>query len=272
MALAPIRGLRRSLRAILPPILAAVGSVVASAQPAPVGPEFTVNDFPTGSQRFPKIVRTPDGGFVVAWQSYDSPGGDVDEQSVQARRFAADGAPLGEQFQVNGYTTGQQQFIDLAVAADGGFVIVWQSEGSDGGDSSSHSIQARRFAADGTPEGPEFQVNSYTTAYQGFPAVAIEPGGAFVVVWDSGGSAGGDSSGDSVQGRRFDADGVPAGPDFQLNSYTPNHQRFAEIEMLPAGGFVVVWTSFASGGSDASGLSVQARRFDADGDPAQPAE
>ena len=37
----------------------------------------------------------------------------------------------------------------------------------------------------GDPLGPEFRVNTYTTSYQGNPAVSSIPSGNFVVVWMS---------------------------------------------------------------------------------------
>jgi hypothetical protein len=53
------------------------------------------------------------------------------------------------------------------------------------------------------PAGPEFQVNTYTTSSQSGPSVAMDPDGAFVVVWQSYGSGGTDTSGRSIQGQRF---------------------------------------------------------------------
>ena len=55
-------------------------------------------------------------------------------------------------------------------------MIVWESWGSAGGDGSEGSAQARLFGSDGTPLGPELQVNATTEGEQGFPAVAVEPG------------------------------------------------------------------------------------------------
>jgi hypothetical protein len=59
------------------------------------------------------------------------------------------------------------------------------------------------------PVGPQFQVNTYTPFLKQSPDVAAAATGAFVVVWDSGGSAGSDDSGYSVQGQRYDAAGSP---------------------------------------------------------------
>ena len=40
-----------------------------------------------------------------------------------------------------------------------------------------------------TPNGDDFQANSYTTSYQTFPSVAVDPAGGFVAAWASFGSA-----------------------------------------------------------------------------------
>ena len=77
------------------------------------------------------------------------------------------------------------------------------SLGSSGGDTSSYSVQGQRYAAGGAALGGQFQVNTYTTAGQYFPAVASDAEGDFVVVWQSDGSSGGDTSYTSVQGQRF---------------------------------------------------------------------
>jgi len=57
--------------------------------------------------------------------------------------------------------------------------------------------------------GGEQQVNAYTTSYQEKPAIALGP--ERVVVWQSNGSGGSDSSGRSIQGRRTTSDGTPIG-------------------------------------------------------------
>jgi hypothetical protein len=65
-----------------------------------------------------------------------------------------------------------------------------------------------RFASprgnDGIAIGTELQVNTYTTGDQAFTNVAAEPGGNFMVVWQSEGSAGSDSTGYGIQGQRFE--------------------------------------------------------------------
>ncbi len=55
----------------------------------------------------------------------------------------------GPQFQVNSYTTGNQQLPSVAVDANGDFVVVWQSYGSSGSDTRIWSVQGQRYGANG---------------------------------------------------------------------------------------------------------------------------
>src|SRR5262249_44582288 len=120
--------------------------------------------------------------------------------------------------------------------------------------------------------GGEFQVNTYTTNRQFYANVAADAAGNFVVVWTSRGSAGSDTDGYSVQGQRYDATGLPAGGEFQGNTYTTNAQTASAGAVDGAGNFVVTWTSIGSAGSDTDTTfptagSVQAQRYDASGAP-----
>ena len=76
----------------------------------------------------------------------------------------------------------------MAAAADGDFVVVWDSYGSSGTDTSSISVQGQRYASDGSAQGAQFQINTYTTAVQDSPCVAAAADGDFIVVWNSMGS------------------------------------------------------------------------------------
>ena len=234
----------------------------------PLAGEFQVNSYTSGSQTYPAVAALADGGFVVAWRSDGSFGSDTSSGSVQVQRYAADGRALGGQLQVNTYTTFAQRFPAVAAARSGGFVVAWESLGSDGGDMDEGSIHARSFGTDGGPAGPQLQVNAYTTGNQADPAVAADARGGFVVAWTSYGSAGTDGDLSSVQARRFAADGTPLGGEFQVNTYTTSFQQQPAVAMSATGEFVVAWASFGSPGRDTSTWSVQARRFSAAGVPA----
>jgi hypothetical protein len=117
------------------------------------------------------------------------------------------------------------------------------------------------------PEGSEFQVNTYTTSSQSGPSVAADADGDFVVVWDSFGSSGSDSSSRSVQGQRYDSAGGAVGSEFQVNTYTTGYQFSASVAADGDGDFVVAWTSEGSSGSDSSSRSVQGQRFSVEPEP-----
>jgi hypothetical protein len=70
-----------------------------------------------------------DGEFVVTWGSGIDYGGSND--TILARRFSSVGNAIGNEFQVNSYTTNFQS--EPAVSSTGtGFVVVWNSYHQDG--------------------------------------------------------------------------------------------------------------------------------------------
>jgi len=232
----------------------------------PASDEFQVNTYTTGAG-LPAVAGLLTGGFVVVWQSSVGGGSDTSGEAVEAQRFDAAGMPVDGEFQVNTYTTSHQDFPAVAATGDGGFVVVWTSDGSGGTDASDSSVQGQRFDAAGMPAGGEFQVNTHTTGRQLHVKVAPMGTGGFVVVWASDGSSGTDTSFTSVQGQRFDAAGAPIDDEFQVNTYTTSFQEVPAAAAEAGGGFVVLWSSTGSGGTDNSGTSIQGQRFDAAGVP-----
>lgn len=231
---------------------------------APNGAEFQINTFTTYWQFSPDVGRDSAGNFVVVWGGPNPSDSSNDRQDIRGQRFDANGAPAGDEFRVNSYSTSEQSRAAIAVAPDGSFVVVWDGFKST---ESGAGVFGQRFAADATPLGSEFKVNTFTSGKQRFPAIAMDGDGDFVVVWESDGSAGTDDHGRSVQGQRFAANGTMLGGEFQVNTYTTNEQYRPGVAMGAAGDFVVVWESFGTSGSDNDFVSVQARRFDFDGTP-----
>jgi hypothetical protein len=172
------------------------------------GGEFLVNTYTTGSQYAPAVASDAAGNFVVVWASPGSDGTDTDLDSIQGQRYDSMGTAQGGQFQVNTYTTGSQHAPAVACDPAGNVVVVWGSPGSDGTDTDLNSIQGQRYDSMGTAQGGQFQVNAYTTGGQEEPAVAADSSGNFVVVWQSNGGAGTDTSSLSIHGQRFSVIGT----------------------------------------------------------------
>jgi hypothetical protein len=234
-------------------VLAALGLPLgALAQGHRVGSEFQVNTYTLTAQSYPSVAADADGDFAVAWRSNAGTG-----SGLFARRFASAGTPQASDFQVNTITTINQALPVVAASSSGDFVIVWEGYL----DGSSLGVFAHRFSSDGTPLAAEFQVNTYTASSQRSPAVAASPSGDFVVAWESYAQ---DGSNDGVFARRFSSAGTPLADEFQVNTYTTEHQRSASVATNGNGDFVVAWTS---NGQDGAGLGVFARGFSSAGAP-----
>jgi subtilisin family serine protease len=105
-----------------------------------------------------------------------------------------------------------------------------------------------------------FLANANISDSQTNSSVASDDSGNYVVVWQSHDQ---DGDGWGIYGRRFDADGVPQGDEFLINSVTTGLQGWPSVSMADNGDFVVAWTNFVSGVA-----TVWAQRFDAGGTPA----
>jgi hypothetical protein len=223
--------------------------------------QFQVNTYTTNNQWAPAVALDSDGDFVVVWHSNGSSGGDTSNYSIQGQGYNSAGTAQGSQFQVNIYTTDFQVSPAVALDSDGDFVVVWDSRGSDGGDTDFSSIQGQRYNSAGTAQGSQFQVNSYTTSWQTSPAVALDSDGDFVVVWTSDGSVANDQNGDSIQGQSYNSAGTAQGSQFQVNTYRLNDQNNPVAAMDSNGDYVVVWQSDGSNSGDTSSYSIQGQRF-----------
>ncbi len=227
-----------------------------------VGDEIQINTYTSGSQRYPSVSSDSDGDFVVVWHGAGK--GPDYQTSVQGQRFASDGARVGGEFQVNTYIAGAQNLAAVSSDADGDFVVVWQSTYADPPDTSFASIQGQRFASDGSFVGDQFQVNTYTTLFQLYPAVSSDADGDFVVVWKTYfGASGPDPA--TVQGQRFSSDGSFVGGEFQVNTNLVVEFAAASVSLDMDGDFVVVWHSFYGDGSDSLSYSIRGQRFTSDG-------
>lgn len=233
--------------------------LLMATAPLPAGAEFRVNSHMTGSQELfaeapHAVAADADGDFIVTWSSS---GQDGDAWGVYAQRYAADGASRGPEFRVNQDTANSQWYPNVASSAGGDFVIVWTSSLQDG---SGDGVFARRYDAGGAPLGDEFRVNATTEDHQRHSTVAMDPAGAFVVVWSGYGQAG--VADWDIYAQRYGASGEKQGDEFRVNGTTAGQQQFPSLAVDAQGRFVVAWTT---DGQDGSGTAVYGRQYDADG-------
>ena len=221
----------------------------------PVGSEFLVNTYTADDQDTPVVAGLSNGGFVVVWESKDQDGS---YEGVFQQIFDANGNAVDADFSVNATSSNYQQDNAIAALDGGGFVVVWQSEGTG---NVLKDICAQRYDAAGAAVGAEFKVNATTSSNQTEPVATGLVGGGFVVTWSSNGQ---DGNKNGVFAQRFDASGNAVGGDIQVNTYTSRDQQTSEITALADGGFLVVWQSDNQDGDD---WGIYGRRFDSAGNP-----
>ncbi|WP_417525568.1 beta strand repeat-containing protein, partial [Marinovum sp.] len=240
----------------------------------PIGVEFQANDISSGDQFQPRVSALPNGTFVVLWT--ESNGRDGSGQGVYGQVFDNSGAAQGSSFQVNEEISSTQNSAQVVALDNGGFLTVWSSTTSgSAGDGSNEGIFARVHAADGTPSGGEFQVNSTTLGQQLRPRVTELPDGDVLVVWED--RNGNDGNGYGVYMQRIDGttgnlvsiDGTTSGAgELRVNTTTAGNQEKPDVgalaasATLPNGGFVVVWEVPGVSGND-----IAAQIYDIDGVP-----
>jgi len=168
--------------------------------------EFSVSEYVKDAQEFPTVGLEGDGDFTLAWQSINQESnqeGEGTSWGVYARQFTVDrqagtiSSPQAAEFRVNETTDGPQRYPAIGVAAEGQFVVTWQSIRQD---ESSWGIFERQFAPDASPTTAEARVNSFGSGPQILPAVAQRPSGNFTIIW----SGRGFDETEGVWGQRYD--------------------------------------------------------------------
>ncbi len=219
--------------------------------PLGAGPEVTVPSDTSGRQVEPAVAKSRStspghGDYVVVWG--EDPAG-----RILARRYDATGFPRGDQLQVNTAASGNVQSPDVAMDAEGNFVVVWSGSHAD----DSQGILARLFDRSGIPLSDEILVNTTTSGLQARPAVAADMDGDFVVTWTSYGAV---RSADIVMARRFTSTGVALGDEIRPSAGTEGPKKHSDVAMDDDGEFfVITWSGYhpAAGSS----WDVHARRF-----------
>lgn len=191
------------------------------------------------SQESAQVAMAPDGRFVVVWNSNQQDG---DGGGIYGQRFAATGTTaVGGEFRINATVAGSQTDPAVGMTADGSFVVAWSS-------TSGASLQAQRFAADGTLLGAEIRVDDpAATGQEAFPAITVGSAG-FVIAWSDPATG--------VMARQFLADGSPVAAAFQVSSTAGSATDRAfrpAVASAADGSFVVAW----------SDGNIHARRYSA---------
>ncbi len=218
-----------------------------------LGDEVRVNAATLTDQQFPAVAVAADGRYVVVWEQDNG----LDEEDIYARTFAADGSAISGDILVNDDTTARQGGADVAIDANGNFVVVWEHDTENVNDKD--DVYARTFDINGVAYDNAIRVNVEKDDDQLAPSVAMDPDGYFVVAWQSKTAA----DGKEIYIRPFDIYmNELVGEDILVNTTPASDQTNPDIAIKSDGEFVVVWQSKDQ---DGDGEGIYLRRFDAAG-------
>ncbi len=200
----------------------------------------------------PQITTLADGGYIVAWQGNTSDGQSVD---IFLQRFDAAGNQI-EDKRLAGMGGQADNLPQITGLPDGGYVVAWQGQTSDG---QGNDIFVQQFdaagdkVADARLQGIAGSTNDIT------PQVVALADGGYVVAWNQTGSV---DQGAEIQVQQFDAAGNQVA-NATLRGMDGNLQDTSQqITALEGGGYVVTWQGQTS---DGQGNDIFLRQFDAAG-------
>ena len=154
------------------------------------------------------VAATPDGGFVVAWQSFDG--------VPRARAFDGAAIPLTDMFAIGS----ARHFQALAASPAGDVLAALFVRGSDDPEAC-QQLWLARFTKNGTPLGAETLVHTTTDSYIAGD-LAFDWNGDLYVVWVE--------NVQRLQARGYDTTGTPLGPPVLIASSNGGSVRTARTE------------------------------------------
>ncbi|MDR5653757.1 hypothetical protein [Ruixingdingia sedimenti] len=200
----------------------------------------------------PQITALAGGGFVVTWY-----GGQEAEIFVQG--FDAEGVVTGGPTRLQGMTGIQgDYFPQIAALDDGGFVVTWYGNTSDG---QGFDIFVQRFDAAGETSGGLTRLQGMAGNLTDYtPRITALDDGGFVVMWVAETT---DGQGYDIFVQGFDAAGETSGGLSRMRGMAGYLGDYApRITALDGGGFVVTWAAETSDGPE---YDIFVQGFDAAG-------
>ncbi|RJP59048.1 MAG: hypothetical protein C4541_06890 [Candidatus Auribacter fodinae] len=200
-----------------------------------IGEEFNISV--NGTNMKPSIASNG-STYLVVWENI---GQDGDIGGIYGQFLSSNATQIGDQFQINQYTTNNQ--IDASVASDGtNYFIVWESYTQDG---SQNGIFGRLIDDIGTFITSEIQINSYTLHSQIDPSITFNID-KYLVVWASHGQL--TPEGD-IYGQFLSKNGLKIGSESLINTYTAQGQDYPFVNSNGTK-FLVTWRSYGQEGGD----------------------
>jgi hypothetical protein len=218
----------------------------------PATDEIAVGFSPV-AQGLPDVVADPAGGFLVAWPENS-------DSTLRLQRFGARGNLVGNEVALT------RPGSDVRLAAypsGGGFVLAWTEVFG----ILETDVRVLRLDAAAHPVGVSALANTDIARRAGYhqaPVPVVHPDGGFSVVWTTAiGTLLPQNLG--IYGRRYDANGQPAGYVFQISAGYREGDWKGNAVALPSGEVMVLW--YEEGRAEDADGGTFARLFDASWNP-----
>ncbi|MDA9854794.1 flagellin [Paracoccaceae bacterium] len=211
--------------------------------------EFQVNTSMTGSQISPRVNVLSDDSYIITWSSTHA-----GNYEVYGQLFNSSNQKVGNEFQVNTYSTDNQYEPDVTVLEDDTFVVSWTSNNQDSG---TIGVYGQHFDKSASKIGSEFRINSTSTGSQLSSRIEALSNGGFIASWTTS-----HDYGLSVYAQIFDANANQVGGEFRVNTSNDQWEVRPDIASLADGSFIVVWEDQ---NGDANGYAVKGQRYDING-------
>ena len=195
-------------------------------------------DVPPGSLEGRLVLTaSPEGGFLLAWDAFESVGAAV-VAGIWAQPLNAAAQPVGTPVGVS--VAGNVNGLEVTPAAGGGYAVVWSAGAGPFGSSSDYTLYARRLTAGGVPDDSAVEIRQGTWLATAPHSSLLLPSGDVWLLWFETGLPQDPEGG--LFSQVFDPEWRPRSPATRLNTYTAGLQIEPALASGP-GGIMAVWTS-----------------------------
>jgi Ca2+-binding RTX toxin-like protein len=216
-----------------------------------VGEEFLVNSEYANGQTKPSIAVLDSGGFVISWVDASLVGTDTSGSGIKAQVFEP--TIVGPtDIALSGLQVSETHLANLPVAS-------LSATGGVGGSFTFEIIEDSTDGAFGADGDKLVVIDNTKLDFETGQSATIK-----VRVTDSGGNSYEEEFTLAVTDSAIEQL-YSAGAEQLANTATNQYQYGSEIARLESGGYVVTWSDNSGLGGDASGYSVRAQVYDADG-------
>jgi len=223
----------------------------------PTGEPFYVGETPVFPfQQNSDVTYLSNGESVIVWEASGNPY----DRRIFAQRFAENGSPISQPFQINS-SSGVAYYSrpQIAAAPDDSYAIVW----TDYYPNENEDIYLQRYDSNNNPIGENIRVNDdeIDGKPQTFPVCAYAPNGDFIVVWtDYRNSADEHIIDPDIYGQRYDADGTPLGGNFQISEDPSTQgQEYPDVAINSDG---IVYVTWHDSRNQRQGFDIYIKSFD----------